>query len=171
MKIWTVREMLAEEPCEEYTEQRIAELWAARERLSLREIANLEIPPEDVVWVACRLGALTPEQMKAWLVDRVVTRAVREHALHCGVPGVERWAVRWLSGKDRTEAAAWAAMCVAWTAEGGGAAAEAVRAAWAASEEARAAVRAEAAARAAARAAASTERAQQLADLLEVLDG
>lgn len=161
MKTWTVEEMLAEGPCERYTEQRITELWAGRERLSLREIADLEIPPEGVVWVACRPGAITPEQVRAWLVDRVVARAVRNHALRCGVPEVERWAVQWLSGEDRTAAAAWAA---AW----------AVRdAAWdAAWDAAAAAVRAAAwAARAwGAWAATSTERAQQLADLLDVLD-
>jgi len=81
----------------------------------------------------------------AWL-ERVVTRAVTTHALHCGVPAVEQWAMRWLSGENRTARAAEEAWWAAW---GGGA---------------------EEAARGAREAARAAEYGLQVADLLAVLD-
>ena len=39
-------------------------------------------------------------------VSVIVTRAVKGHALHCQIPDVEEWAVKWLNGEDRTEASA-----------------------------------------------------------------
>ena len=84
-------------------------------------------------------------------VEKIVSRAVTNHALHCGVMEVEGWAAEWLDKSDRSREAAWAAWeagvaaGVAWEA-----AREAARAAWAAWE---AGVAAGVAARAAARAA------------------
>ena len=136
MTTWTVDQMLAARPCEEYTRERIAELWAGRDALSLLDILDLPIPGEHRVWVACRPGALTASQRTAWL-DGIVTRAVTTYALHCGVGAVETWAARWLDGTDRTSpAAAEAARSArsarsAWAAE---AARAAVASAWAAAE-------------------------------------
>ena len=69
------------------------------------QIANMRsIPVEDRVWVLLReevLGDDVPEVM-AEIVDPVV----RKYALHCGVTEVEAWAAKWLSGEDRTKAAA-----------------------------------------------------------------
>lgn len=133
--------------------------------LSLVEALSLEwVPAADRIWIATRPDVLTEEQRTAWL-DVVVTRAVRAHALTCGVPAVERWAARWLSGEDRSAraaAAAWAARAAAW-APWAAWAAEAARAAWAAE----AAWAAWAAAWAAW--AAEAEREQQVRDLLGVL--
>ena len=131
MKSWTIDEMLAERPCEEYTQERITELWAGRERLTLLEVLDLPISWADRVWVICRPDALTHEQKAEWL-ERIVTRAIRNHALNCGIPTVEAWAQNWLDGTDRSNAAA----AAAWTAE----AARAARAAeaWAAAEAAEA---------------------------------
>ena len=86
MKSWTIDEMLAERPCEEYTQERITELWAGRERLSLLEILDLPISWADRVWVICRPDALTHEQKAAWL-ERIVGRT--NHTLHDGIPSVE----------------------------------------------------------------------------------
>src|SRR3990172_2673676 len=130
--MWTVGEMLAEQPCEEYTAARIAELWAGRVALSLSEILDLNIPAKDKVWVACRPGALPTAVCRAWL-KRVCDRAIRAHALECGVPPVEAWARGWLEGKDRSQAAAaaWAAWA-AWAAADAAAWAAWAAAAWAA---------------------------------------
>ncbi len=38
---------------------------------------------------------------------RIITCAVTNCALHCGIPGVERWAQQWLSGEDRTVRETW----------------------------------------------------------------
>jgi hypothetical protein len=51
----------------------------------------------------------------------MLCESVEGHALHCGIPSVEQWAARWLSGEDRTEksaATAWdAARATAWDAD------------------------------------------------------
>ena len=162
MKTWTIDEILAERPCKEYTQERITELWAGRERLTLLEVLDLPIPAKDIVWVICRKNALTPEQQAEWL-ERIVTRAIRNHALNCGILTVEAWARNWLNGSDRSraeaEAAAWAAEAEAARAAAWAAEAEAARA-----EAARAAALAEAAAWAAwAAAALAVEAAEALA--------
>jgi hypothetical protein len=58
------------------------------------------------------------------VVDGIADRAVETHALHCGIAEVERWAERWLSGEDRSAAAAgdaWeAAAAGAWAADAAG---------------------------------------------------
>ena len=115
MKSWTIDEMLAERPCEEYTQERITELWAGRERLTLLEVLDLPILAKDIVWVICLRNALTPEQQAEWL-ERIVTRAIRNHALNCGIPTVEAWAQNWLDGTDRrsTAEAARAARSTCW---------------------------------------------------------
>jgi len=155
MKSWTVAEMKAEGPCSKYTINRLTELWAGRDQLTLLDICDLDIPDADKMWCAFRPAALT-EAQRSELLDRIVIRAVTNHALHCGVPEVEAWAQKWLSGEDRTAAAAYAA-----------AAADAAAAAAAAAYAARAA---DAAYAAAAADAAAAERSQQVADLREVLE-
>jgi hypothetical protein len=123
---------------------------------------------EDAVWVATRKGFLNPTIQKQW-IEIIVSRAVREHALHCGVKGVEAWAEKWLSGEDRTadaaqaarEAAwvtAWAAEAAARAAQEAGAAQAAAWAAWAAREAG------------AAEAARVEERKQQVKDLIGLLE-
>jgi hypothetical protein len=143
MKTWTVDEMLAEHPCDRYNRERITELWAGKEALSLKEILFLNIPADDKLWVINRPSSLPWDICSRWMF-MVVERAVRKHALHCGIPEVETWAERWLSGEDQSaeaarvarvaarvaRVAAWAA----WAAEAEAAAwaAEAAQAAWAA---------------------------------------
>jgi hypothetical protein len=97
---------------------------------------------DDAVWVATREGFLDPTIRQQW-IEIIVTRAVREHTLHCGVKEVEEWAKKWLSGEDRTAARA-------------------------AREAARAAARAEAAR---AWSAWAAERKQQVEDLIGLLEG
>ena len=187
MKTYTVADILAMHPCSDYDEARITELWAGRESLSLPEILALDIPAADRVWVVCHPGVLTAEQMEAWLVDRIITRAVRNHALPC--PETRDWAEKWLSGEDRSQGSAWAAADAARAAAADAAddavwaRARAAARAWAAADAAAwaadaAAWAADAAAWAAARAAAadapwaraeSAERELQVADLLNVL--
>lgn len=82
------------------------------------------IPVEDRIW-----GLLRPEVLGEDLQQvlyNIVDPWVKSQCLHCGITEVEVWAGRWLSGEDRTEAAAWAAAEAAW------AAAKAAEAAWAA---------------------------------------
>ena len=156
MKIWTVKQMLAEKPCEQYTEESLAKLWAGREKVTLLDIIAMDIPDTDKLWGSWR--GLTKGQTDL-VLDKVVTRAITNHALHCGVPSVEIWADNWLSGKDKSAWAAWEAAGAAEAAAGA-----AWEAAWAAARAAGAA--AGAAAEAAAEAA---ELKLQIADVLAVL--
>ena len=152
MKTWTVAQMLAEKPCSKYTEEVLTKLWAGRKKVTLLDILDMDIPDKDKMWGAWK--GLTKKQTVA-VLDRIVTRAVTNYALNCGVPEVQQWAADWLSGKDRsTEAArtaraAWAAEAAraAWAARAAGAAeaAWAARAAGAAAEAAWAAEAARAA--------------------------
>ncbi len=112
MKTWTVDEMLAEKPCgwdsDGYTRERLEGLFDGRDSMSTLDVCDLDIPPEDIVWVGCCALALDDKQRETWL-ELIITRAVTSHALHCGIPNVEAWARNWLSGKDRTADAARAA--------------------------------------------------------------
>ena len=124
MKIWTVNQMLAEKPCAQYTKEVLLKLWAGRETVSWLDINEMDIPDADKMWGAWR--GLTKTQIDL-VLEKIVTRTITNHALHCGIPSVEKWAVGWLSGEDRAaEAAARAARAAAWAA---GAAEAAARAA------------------------------------------
>ena len=168
-------------PCPGYPNYRVHQLVPGP-GLTPLEIAALLIPPEDRVWVLLRPEVLGEHGFQVAL-DRIVTRVVTNHALHCGVPEVELWAQRWLDGTDRTGAAACSAASAAWTEEQEAAARAAKMAAWAAAEAARAAAwaaeavawaarSADAAARAAAAGATwAAERILQLCDIVHILEG
>ena len=111
MKSWTVEEMIATGAC--YSHEQITALWAGRERLTLLDVLDLEIPAVDRLCVVWRPGVLTGAQRRA-VLDRV---------LPCGVPDVKAARAAW---------AAWAAW-VAWEATG---VAWAAWAAWVAAGEA-----------------------------------
>jgi hypothetical protein len=128
MKTWTVKQMLAEKPCEQYTEEVLTKLWAGCEKVSWLDIEKMDILDADKMWGAWK--GLTKKQTDL-VLEKIVTRAITNHALHCGVPAVEKWAGNWLSGEDRSAWAAEAARAAAWAAAR---AAEAARAAARAAE-------------------------------------
>jgi hypothetical protein len=174
----TADQIISWRPCYRYPDDRVRALVPGL-GLTPLEIAALPIPPEDRVWVLLRPEVLGEHGFQVAL-DRIVTRAVTNHALHCGVPEVELWAQRWLDGTDRTGAAACSAASAAWTEEqeaaaraAAWAAAEVARAAaWAAEAVAWAARSADAAARAAAaKATWAAERILQLCDIVHILEG
>ena len=160
MQTWTIDEMLSHSPCEDYPRERLEELWAGRERLSVLDILELDIPAEDRVWAALRAG-----DHVAPAVERIVTRAVSNHCLSCGIPEVESWARGWLNGEQESIAAA---VRAAGKADAWAAALAVVAAVRAAGSAVLAAGSAVLAARMAAGSAGS-EREQQIADILAVL--
>lgn len=137
MKKVTVKQMLEFGPCKEYSESRVRKLWAGNWSLIPLQISELDIPAADRVWALCRV--LDPDIRTRW-INMIVERAIRKYVLGCGIPEVEQWGERWISGADRssTEAkvAAWAA-AAAWAVKA--AAAWAVKAAAAAAWAAKAA--------------------------------
>lgn len=50
MKRVTVSDIMAAEPCHEYSRKRVETLWAGREALDAAEIAALDIPIVDRLW-------------------------------------------------------------------------------------------------------------------------
>jgi hypothetical protein len=49
----------------------------------------------------CQPNVLSTNIKKQWM-EVIVTRAVTNYALNCGIDNVEEWAKNWLSGKDKT---------------------------------------------------------------------
>ena len=164
MKALTVSDIMALKPC--YSESRVRELFGDRETVTVLEVAQAEIPPDDRVWLLLQPGVL-PADVRTDATARIVTRAVTSHALHCGNTAVEEWARGWLDGTDRSQDAAhdaaWAATMDA------DAACAAADAAYAATKSAYAAADADAAADAAREAAYAAadaaERNRQVEDL------
>jgi hypothetical protein len=117
--------------CPDYTDERLDELAAGRESLSERELADLEIPINDRLWLLGRLCAddkntvarrIARNVMPLWTVPDVVKRY-----LETGESDIKdaAWAAAWDAAGD----AAWAA---AGDAAGDAAWAAALTAAWAA---------------------------------------
>jgi len=52
---YTTKDILELDPCEEYTREKLEELWEGKESLTLREILELTIPIVDKNWVIPRL--------------------------------------------------------------------------------------------------------------------
>ncbi len=162
MKALTVSDIMALNPC--YSESRVRELFGDRETVTVLEVAQAEIPPDDRVWLLLQPGVL-PADVRTDATARIVTRAVTSHALHCGNTAVEEWARGWLDGTDRSQAAAesawdaaestWAAAWAAWAAAA--AAWAAAGAAWAAAWGAAGAARGDA------------ERQMQVADIVAAI--
>jgi SWI/SNF-related matrix-associated actin-dependent regulator 1 of chromatin subfamily A len=118
----TLAQVVAWGPCcrkpgEQYDDAHLAALFAGRPALTWLEVAALDIPRADVVWLATKPGAL-PSETHVRLANRWTDRSVEAHALHCGVPAVETWAARWLSGEDRSARSAKAARAAAGEAAG-----------------------------------------------------
>ena len=173
-----------------YSDKRLAALFdrpmGVPEVLTRRDGRWRRVPARDRMWVFFRAAS---QAAQAVVATQAADRQVRAHCLHCGIKTVERWAARWLSGEDRSAAAArasaslalragaWvpesAARAAVWSAVAAAragarvtslAAAEAAQAAaWAARAGARAAGLAKA------EAARTAERRAELADAIEVL--
>jgi len=100
MKQFTIDDVLAFRPCGwddvnngiNYTREKLEEFFAGRKTLTFADVVNMqEVPPEDVVWLACRI--FTPRQ-------RVV------FALKCAEDaGISAWETKWAAQIPRS--AAW----------------------------------------------------------------
>ena len=100
---WTVDDVMELGPrLPGYPRDRVEALWGGRERLGILEVCDLDIPAMDRLWLLCK----APWSVIAPAIFAIVERSVRDHALSCGVPEIEAWAGRWLSGEDRSEESA-----------------------------------------------------------------
>jgi hypothetical protein len=76
MQTFTIDEIMDLKPCNEYTRERVEELWDGRESLSLLEICDLPIPVDDIFWVVL-LNSDLSDQVKHDLACDFA-----EHVLH-----------------------------------------------------------------------------------------
>jgi len=120
MKTLTVDEVMALHPC--YTRERVEELWAGRESLTLAEIAALDIPLEDRLWCVLAPGVL-PDAVLGELHCRIVDEAVviyekhypndprprRANEVHRAYRRGEATLAEWNAARAAARAAAWAA--------------------------------------------------------------
>lgn len=68
----TIDDVLAVNPCEGYKREKLTALWAGRESLTAEELAQLDIPIHDRVWVICNV--LIPDQLdsiKEWIISKI----------------------------------------------------------------------------------------------------
>jgi hypothetical protein len=72
----TVADVIAWWPCDAYTERRITDLFAGRERMTGEAILDLTIPVEDRFWAVLHAPLLTEAQQRLFAAD------VAEHVLH-----------------------------------------------------------------------------------------
>jgi hypothetical protein len=116
MMRYTVSDIMSEGPCEEYPVERVEALWAGRESLSPRQIAELDIPILDRIWILgrllCRLSL-----MRAHRITRMIALDVAD-LWPC--PNIAWWYLA--SGDKNSRAAAeadargapWAASTASW---------------------------------------------------------
>jgi hypothetical protein len=164
MKTLTPQQIVALGPCKGYDLKQITELFDNKKSMTYLEILNTDkIPLADIVWLFCQLTVLDKDIRNQWM-EVIVTRAVTNYALHCGIDTVEKWAENWLSGDDRTTEAAHVAAYAAIDAT-------AYAAGYAAHAAACSATAAYSAARVRTIAARNNEYKQQIQDLKDILQG
>lgn len=91
----------ASEDGEKYSKENVLKLTSGRAELTALECLDLDIPDEDKVWLVLRPEILGQDKYEQYGYE-VATQAVKRHCLHCGIPKVEEWAKKWISGEDRT---------------------------------------------------------------------
>jgi len=137
----TAKQMFATGPCPDYTLERITELWADRESISLLDITYLDISVEDVIWAVTQFFDAKTNRLLAadyaesvlhlWTAEypdddrlALVIKAARDFAngkisreqLNNARAAV--WAAAWAAARDAAMDAAWAAAGAAWAAAG-----------------------------------------------------
>jgi hypothetical protein len=179
MKSVTVDQVMEWNPCDDYTAERVTELFAGREALTAQDIAALDISHADRLWALLHNEFLTDQQIHLLACDfaeavvhlcgddpRPITAIEAKRAwLRGEIDNDQLSAARdaaWYAGADATRAAARdaardAACAAAWAA----AWAAACAAAWAAARDA---------AWAAARAAARDAQIDHVLEYIEMMD-
>lgn len=75
MKTVTVNDVMSWNPCEEYTEDIITELFDGRETMTALDALDLKIPIKDILWVAL-MGELIPAEILHEFGCRCADRAL-----------------------------------------------------------------------------------------------
>ena len=83
----TVKDIMYLGPCDDYTEERVTELWDGREALSLEEIRELDIPIEDIGWAI--LSILSSRHPKR--AEKIARRIALDVAHLWDCPDIVLW--------------------------------------------------------------------------------
>ena len=105
----SVDDIIEHNPCWVDARIKIEKLFGDRERITLKEYSELPVSSRDRLW---GMLLLWPNR-SVTVANKAVDRQVKAQCLDCGLPEVQEWAKRWLSGEDRTYAAAYAASAYA----------------------------------------------------------
>jgi hypothetical protein len=116
----TVDQVLSWHPCSEYTRERVTELFAGHDTVTVADILNMDIPPQDKLWAALHREFFTDERLHNLACD------FAEHVVHlCGDDPRPQAAIdakrAWLRGEITDEeltAARDAAWDASWVAAG-----------------------------------------------------
>jgi len=57
MNTFTVQDIMNKEPCSNYTEEVVTELWKDKKSLTFKEVCDLDIDVLDRIWIAVRLAS------------------------------------------------------------------------------------------------------------------
>jgi hypothetical protein len=146
MKTVTIEQVMGWDPCEEYTREKVEELFAGREVLTARDIVDLDISNEDKMWALLHNEFLSDRQMHLFACE-VAEKALVTEREAGREPDPRSWAAieakrAWVYGKitngelAAAREAAWAAARAAWAVAREAAREVARAAAWAAAREA-----------------------------------
>ena len=105
----SIDDIIEHDPCWVDARIKIEKLFGDRERITLKEYSELPVSSRDRLW---GMLLLWPNR-SVTVANKAVDRQVKAQCLDCGLPEVQEWAKRWLSGEDRTYAAAYVVADVA----------------------------------------------------------
>ena len=109
LKVITIKRLLGWSPCDGCdTKSKLLQVSGGKASMTPQEVAELNIPAEDKVWVLLRpevLGNRNYKKVMFTIADRAVTLC----CLDCGIDKVETWAKNWLNGSNRSSDAAYCA--------------------------------------------------------------
>jgi len=63
----TIEQVMAMEPCEEYTRERVAKLFGRRKYLNALQVLDLDIPAADRLWAVCHEELIDPTTLRLWV--------------------------------------------------------------------------------------------------------
>jgi hypothetical protein len=112
----TVADIMAAGPCEDYTLERVSELWGGNDTLTPQQIAELDIPAADRLWAL--INACMDDTKRRLFACDCVERALQRESAAGREPDSRSWEAisvsRGFAYGDASEAELAAARCAAW---------------------------------------------------------
>jgi len=110
MNTFTVKDIMNQKPCPDYTEEVVKDLWAGREELTVKEVCSLDIDVLDRIWIAVRLASkATVVSWANYCADEAQKHAAAANAAHRTTLYAARAAIAAYWAADAAAAAYWAA--------------------------------------------------------------